>query len=133
MRCQDIGYVVLFRDGSCHTAGADGSRRGIGNNSKSWFTSMQLQCWLPFALGDPSLLTALLLQSCHSLDILMGSQSFAGMYTAYKHQCIRSTTESLSLKNTSLSDVTITMVMILLAESVSIPFLETASIVWGGL
>lgn len=65
------------------------------------------------------LLTALLLQSCRSLQTLGKSEDFARMYTAYKHEYIRATNNSLSHETTRISDITISMVMVLVAESVS--------------
>lgn len=119
MYCQDINYVVLFRKGSCSKAGGNRSYPVVGGNTKAWFTSMQLKCWLPFALSDLGLLTTLLLHACRSLDVLSGFPNYAGMYTAYKHQCIQFTNNSLSFEDTRVSDATIAMVMALLSESVS--------------
>lgn len=119
-----INYVVLFRKGSCSKAGGNRSYPVVGGNTKAWFTSMQLKCWLPFALSDLGLVTTLLLHACRSLDMLSGFPNYAGMYTAYKHQCIQFTNKSLSIEETRVSDATIAMVMALLSESYSLGNLE---------
>ncbi|KAK9773558.1 hypothetical protein SCAR479_09702 [Seiridium cardinale] len=117
--CQDISYLILFRNGSCHQAGSAPSQPRVGGNSKAWFTSMQLKCWLPFALADIGLLTSLFLSSCRSLEMMTEFQNYTGMYATYKHQCIRSTNESLSFEKTRVSDTTIAMVMVLVSESIA--------------
>ncbi|KAM0810686.1 hypothetical protein AB5N19_11036 [Seiridium cardinale] len=114
-----ISYLILFRNGSCHQAGSAPSQPRVGGNSKAWFTSMQLKCWLPFALADIGLLTALFLSSCRSLEMMTEFQNYTGMYATYKHQCIRSTNESLSFEKTRVSDTTIAMVMVLVSESIA--------------
>ncbi|KAK9413886.1 hypothetical protein SUNI508_11582 [Seiridium unicorne] len=100
------------------------SQPRVGGNSKAWFTSMQLKCWLPFALADIGLLTTLFLSSCRSLEIMSEFQDYTSMYAAYKHQCIRSTNESLSFEKTRVSDTTIAMVMVLVSESYSLGNIE---------
>lgn len=84
---------------------------------------MQLQCWLPFALADPGLLAALLLQSCRSLESIgicsrTGSHSYADSYLAYKQQCIQWVNRCVASERERASDATIAMVMLLLTESV---------------
>ncbi|KAF7557937.1 hypothetical protein G7Z17_g328 [Cylindrodendrum hubeiense] len=119
-----INYVVIFNKGSCQRVGGKPSYPKLNGNTHTWFTSMQLKCWLPFALADRGLLQALFLQSCRSLGMLSGSQSYDSMYAAYKHQCIRFTNKSLSFDNTRFSDATIAMVMVLLSESYSLGNLD---------
>ncbi|KAH8892387.1 hypothetical protein GQ53DRAFT_822611 [Thozetella sp. PMI_491] len=115
-----IGYVVMFLNGSCHSMGCTERSPQADENFKARFASMQLKCWLPFALADLGLLTSLLLQSCRSLKTLSRFETYDSMYTAYRGQCIRLLNKSLSSKDTRLSDTTIAMVMVLVGESYSL-------------
>ncbi|KAK8054790.1 hypothetical protein PG993_000017 [Apiospora rasikravindrae] len=111
-----INHVILFNRGRCHEA---------GSSAPPWFTSMQLKCWVPFALADPGLLAALLLQSCRSLEKSIGRPgSYAETYMAYKQQCIRWVNKCVSSEQQRASDVTISMVMVLLTESYILGNLE---------
>ncbi|KAH7128896.1 hypothetical protein EDB81DRAFT_808474 [Dactylonectria macrodidyma] len=119
-----VSYMIVFRNGSCHQVRNSSSCDVVDESTKPWFTSMQLQCWLPFALADLGLLAGIFLQSCHSLGILSGFQNYSGMYNAYKHQCIRSTNNALSAEDTRISDATICMVMVLVGDSFSLGNLD---------
>ncbi len=108
---QDVTYVVQFSNGSCH---------GYKASSRANFVALQLNHWIPFALSDHGLTAAVFLQSCHSLKMLHGCQSYADMSTEYRLQCIQSTSASLSSERMSISDATIAKVMIMAFEEVSI-------------
>ncbi|KAK8021927.1 hypothetical protein PG990_007065 [Apiospora arundinis] len=110
-----INHVILANKGRCHTAGI---------SAQPWFTSMQLKCWLPFALADPGLLAALLLQSCRSLESLGTLGSYGDMYATYKQQCLRWVNECVSYEHRRASDASIAMVMVLLTESYVLGNLE---------
>ncbi|KAH7113998.1 hypothetical protein B0J13DRAFT_241865 [Dactylonectria estremocensis] len=115
-----ISYLILFRNGRCHQLRISSGYDVVDDSAGTWFTSMQLQCWLPFALADIGLLAVLFLQSCHSLGILSGFQNYSGMYDIYKHQCIRSINKALSAEDTRISDATICMVMVMVGDSYSL-------------
>ncbi|KAK6863495.1 hypothetical protein PG995_000023 [Apiospora arundinis] len=110
-----INHVILANKGRCHKAGI---------SAQPWFTSMQLKCWLPFALADPGLLAALLLQSCRSLESLDRLGSYGDMYATYKQQCLRWVNECVSYEHQRASDASIAMVMVLLTESYVLGNLE---------
>ncbi|KAK8087545.1 hypothetical protein PG997_002506 [Apiospora hydei] len=105
-----INHVILFNRGRC--------REGGGSSSPPWFTSMQLKCWLPFALADHGLLASLLLQSCRSLESSIGRPgSYTDTYMVYKQKCIQWVNECVSSEHRRASDATISMVTVLLTES----------------
>ncbi|KAK7968638.1 hypothetical protein PG996_002936 [Apiospora saccharicola] len=116
-----VNHIILFNKGRCHAA---------GNSAPPWFTSMQLQCWLPFALADPGLLATLLLQSCRSLESMNicsrpGSYYCAsGAYLVYKQQCIRWVNKCVASEHQRANDSTIAIVTVLLAESYLLGNLE---------
>ncbi|KAK8036394.1 hypothetical protein PG991_001531 [Apiospora marii] len=119
-----VNHVILFNRGRCHAA---------GDSAPPWFTSMQLKCWLPFALADPGLLAALLLQACRSLEGSSSSSSsighrprsyYADTYLAYKQQCIRWVNRCVTSEHERATDATIAMVMVLLTESYLLGNLE---------
>ncbi|KAK8096253.1 hypothetical protein PG999_014275 [Apiospora kogelbergensis] len=104
-----IHHVILTNKGRCLETGID---------AQPWFTSMQLKCWLPFALADPGLLATLLLQSCRSLESTGDSGSYyTATYANYKQQCIQWVNHCLSSEDRRTSDATVAMVMVLLTES----------------
>ncbi|KAK8097513.1 hypothetical protein PG984_016652 [Apiospora sp. TS-2023a] len=120
-----VNHIILSSRGRCHAA---------GNSAPPWFTRMQLQCWLPFALADPGLLATLLLQSCRSLESIIspgppgpgGSYYYcaSGAYLSYKQQCIRWVNRCVASESQRATDGTIAMVMVLLAESYLLGNLE---------
>ncbi|KAH8901545.1 hypothetical protein GQ53DRAFT_7428 [Thozetella sp. PMI_491] len=102
-----LNYIIPFNNGSCHR-----NRAGLGEE----LVAIQLKYWVPFALSDPGLLSALFLQSCHSLGTLGPCQNYVDMSTEYRLQCIRSTNASLSIPGSQSSDATIAKVMIMAAD-----------------
>ncbi|KAK8043949.1 hypothetical protein PG994_012787 [Apiospora phragmitis] len=103
-----IHHVILFNRGHCHEA---------GSSAPLGFTRMQMNCWLPFALADPGLLAALLLQACRSLEGICRPGSYTDTYMIYKEQCIQWVNKCVASEHRRASDATISMVMVLLTES----------------
>ncbi|KAL7954572.1 hypothetical protein V8C34DRAFT_294061 [Trichoderma compactum] len=102
-----VNYVIPFSNGSCHRNKDSSSR---------WLINLQLKYWIPLALSDRGLMAALFLQSCHSLGVLNPHQDYADMSTKYRLQCIQSTNASLAVRDTQMSDATISKVMIMAVD-----------------